>query len=125
MTTADVDALTSHTGKIAERSAGRTVRQLSICRGDGYRVVTTAHADALVPRARGRQLNSRLNTMQVNITCRRRTCREDGSCGNTVVVHGEIAEHSQAVNGQQKTRCGRCRRSTHSVKQCAAIICVA
>ena len=33
------------------RSAGRTVGQPSICCGDGERVVTTAHADALVSRA--------------------------------------------------------------------------
>ena len=63
VTTADADALVSHAGKTAERSAGRTVRQPSICRGDGERVVTTAHAEALVSRARGRQLNSRLNAL--------------------------------------------------------------
>ena len=55
----------------------------------------------------------------------RRTCREDGSCVRTVVVRGEIAEQLQAVSRQQKTRCGRCRRSTHTVKQCAVITCVA
>ena len=61
MTTADADALMSHAGKTAERSAGCTVGRPSICSGDGERVVTTAQADALVSRARGRQLNSRLN----------------------------------------------------------------
>ena len=35
------------------------------------------------------------------MTWRRRTCREDGSCGHTVVVHRELVEQSQAVNRQQ------------------------
>ena len=35
MTTADADALVSHTGKTVEWSAGRTVCQPAICRGDG------------------------------------------------------------------------------------------
>ena len=35
VTTADADALVSHTGKTVERSVGHTVRQPSICRGDG------------------------------------------------------------------------------------------
>ena len=43
MTTADADALVLHAGKTAERSAGRTVGQPSICRDDGERVVTTAN----------------------------------------------------------------------------------
>ena len=51
VTAADSDALVSHTGKTAERSAGHTVGQPSICCGDGERVVTTAHADAQVSRA--------------------------------------------------------------------------
>ena len=51
VTTADADALVSLAGKTAERSAGRTVRQPSICRGDGERVVTTAHASTSVARA--------------------------------------------------------------------------
>ena len=63
VTTADADAHMSHKGKTAERSAGCTVGQPSICLGDGERVVTTVHADALVSRARGRQLNRRPNTL--------------------------------------------------------------
>ena len=63
VTTADAYALESHAGKTAERSAGSTEGQPSICRGDGERVVTTVHADALVSRARGRQRNSRLNAL--------------------------------------------------------------
>ena len=35
VTTDDADALMSHTGKTVERSAGRTVCQPAICRGDG------------------------------------------------------------------------------------------
>ena len=62
MTSADADALVSHAGKTAERWAGRTVGQPTICRGDGECIVTTALADALVSRARGR-LNSRLNAL--------------------------------------------------------------
>ena len=61
--TDDADALGSHTGKTAEQSAGRTVGQPSTCRGDCEHVVTTARADAVVSRARGRQLNSRLNAL--------------------------------------------------------------
>ena len=44
--------------------------------------------------------------------------------GRSVVLHGEIAEQSQAVSRQQKTRYSRCRQSTHTVKQCAVINCV-
>ena len=93
MTTADVYTLMSHTGKTVEWLAGRTVRQP----------------------------NGGLCKSAVNMTWRRRTCREDGLFGRSVVVHGEIAEQSQAVSRQQKTRCGRCRRSTHTIKQCAVI----
>ena len=38
-------------GKPAEQSAGRTEGRPSVGRGDGERVVTTAHADALVSHA--------------------------------------------------------------------------
>ena len=48
MTTADTDTLMSHTGKTAERSAGRTVRQPSIRRGDDESVVKMAYADTLL-----------------------------------------------------------------------------
>ena len=58
VTTADADALVSHEEKTAERSTRCTVDQPSVCRGDGERVMLTFHADILVSRARGRQLNS-------------------------------------------------------------------
>ena len=36
------------------------------------------------------------------MTWRRRTCREDSSCGRSVVVHGETAEQSQAVDSRKR-----------------------
>ena len=89
--------------------------------------MTTACADELVVARAGKALEQSAERYVSRPSTRRgddERVVKMAHAGRSVVLHGEIAEQSQAVSRQQKTRYSRCRQSTHTVKQCAVINCV-